>query len=234
MTRTEAILRLELLKKNPDLISKFEDDRRKEQEAYFRTMVGVGGSVRRTSAGAVVLTTGRMVDMSEPAGDRLIKREALPKAVQPSVPTGARETDYSKLLVAESRRRASWYPSAKWKENHATLLRWVQVKRRDQVALVAAEMASEELRITTPEVRAWRGDETKATGMLGWVYANKPDEINVTLDRECRSVVKTTAHECRHHWQFANFPEITREQGETDAQYYAKNFAERVFENRAN
>jgi hypothetical protein len=230
---TEALLRLELLKHNPELIAKLEADRHKEGEGYFRSLVGPGGSVRRNGSGILVLNPGRLVDLREPAGGHLIQRAPSPVRTEPSVPPHPKSpqpSDYSKLLVAESKRRAAWRPSAQWKGNHTDLLRWVVLNRRDQVALAASVMAAEELGIQRPAVKAWRGDEKAADKKLGWVFSNDLGEINVTLDQDCRGIAKTTAHECRHVWQFQRYPNLTSEQRERDADAYGGDFVERVFE----
>jgi hypothetical protein len=229
---TEALFKFELMKHNPELVAKFEAERRKDSEECVRSSArSLGATVRRYGDGLIVsIPQSRPVNLSESGNGRVLQRAPCPVKTPMATPP---PNDYPRLLVAEFRRKEMWHPLAKWNANHVELLRYMATNRKDQAALVVAQMVAEELGIEAPIVRAWRGDEKAAEHKWGWVCANKPAEINVTLDQDCPNVVTTTAHECRHAWQFKHYPNLTHEQRERDADEYARDFAERVFDKKA-
>jgi hypothetical protein len=220
----EGLLRFELLKTNPDLVAKLDEDNRRQQEEYFLSLLGPEGSIKRFGDGAVMLYSPNFVQRSKPIPTQ--KTMPVTPTVKPQSPA---PSDYTKLLVANSRRRSSFIPSKDWHEKRRELCRFIERNNRPQVALSAAEIASLELGITRPHVRVWTGHEKEAEKKAGWVWGNKY-EINICLNTEgCKSIALTAAHEVKHVQQFARFPNLTSDQREDDARTYQKEFGQRVF-----
>jgi hypothetical protein len=156
-----------------------------------------------------------------------VQKEPVRLPVKP--PDPPKPSDWGKLLFANSRRKEAWRPSAEWHQKHRELLSYIERNRRAQVALAAAEIASLELGIVRPDVRAWTGHEKEAEKKAGWVWGNKY-EINICLNTEgCRSIALTSAHECKHVQQFGDFPNLTSEEREEDARTYQKEFEQSIF-----
>jgi hypothetical protein len=184
------------------LNSSLAEERRRETEDYYKSLFA---SARRKPIGSKHPPTKEnlSVGMIIKPAEKLLRADRM-----------------RKLVDRDPRERAVRFDA---------LVRRIRIGTHDQVALAAAELAAFDLGISTPAVRAWRKWEKKAEGVCGWTYRDggtwcDDDVIHVVIDRPCRDIAITAAHECRHRWQFVNVLGLSREQEEADARGYEVEF----------
>jgi hypothetical protein len=63
----EGLLRFELLKTNPDLVAKFDEDNRRSEEQHYLSLLGSEGSIKRFGNGGMILYSPNFAQRIKPA-----------------------------------------------------------------------------------------------------------------------------------------------------------------------
>jgi hypothetical protein len=217
--RQEIKLRLELLKINPNLLAKIDEESRRKGENCLAALLGPDGSIQRNADGSLELFVPRTVQQTA----KLREVAAVSRNATTTTRHRVPPSDYPKLLQANKQR--TWTISMEWNRIYRDLVRYVERNNGPQTALAASKLAALELNIPAPQVRVWRGDERQAEKKAGWVCSSNANEINIVLAQPCKLMAITSAHECKHIEQFVRFPNLTAEERESDAAEFEKEFA---------